>query len=102
MNALCVRLLDRALEDATRERTGAAAVLPAGLLDTIEREWADAVVGCLLFGSAARGRATDRSDVDLLVVLHPGQSIERSLYDRWDALVRARKQPDDHRVSPQF
>jgi predicted nucleotidyltransferase len=56
----------------------------------------DALVGVVLFGSAARGQASEGSDVDLLVVIESTVVLNRSLYQRWDAVCR------DERVSPHF
>jgi hypothetical protein len=102
LNALCVRLLDAGLSLGSGGSARAAAGLDPGLLDAVAREWAGELVGVAFFGSAARGEATETSDIDLLVVLEPGTRIERSLYDRWDGILRSRGRPADDRVSPQF
>ncbi len=54
--------------------------------------------GIILFGSVARGEATQKSDVDLLVVLPKTQQISRALYQRWDQVFA--KTEDIY--SPQF
>ncbi len=102
LNSLCVHLLEQGV--ATRSGgspRGATAVHPE-VLDAVERAWRGALVGVALFGSAARGDATEASDVDLLLVLEPGVPIERSLYDRWDEIVASERRPEFRRVSPQF
>jgi hypothetical protein len=43
------------------------------------------LAGVVVFGSWARGEATDGSDVDLLVVLDRRLPLTRSLYGAWDA-----------------
>ena len=47
------------------------------------------LVGVLLYGSWMRGEATDRSDVDALVVLEEGVDLTRALYRSWDAQALA-------------
>lgn len=54
-------------------------------------------LGILLFGSTARGEATERSDIDLLIILPETQSISRQLYLQWDKKFRAFE-----KYSPQF
>lgn len=44
----------------------------------------EALLGVIVFGSWARAEATDRSDVDLLLVLAPELPIVRELYRPWD------------------
>ena len=43
------------------------------------------LVGVVVYGSWARDELTERSDVDLLVVLSPDLAITRELYRAWDA-----------------
>ena len=52
--------------------------------------------------AAARGDATETSDVDLLIVLESAARIERPLYDQWDRVLRSRGRRSDDQVSPQF
>jgi len=57
------------------------------------------LAGVVVFGSAARGDFTERSDVDALIVLDPELPINRELYRGWDA------EPirwDGHAVEPHF
>jgi hypothetical protein len=42
------------------------------------------LVAVAVFGSWARGEATEASDVDLLIVVERGVRLTRSLYRRWD------------------
>jgi hypothetical protein len=102
LNTLCVRLLDAGLSVDDRRTAKAFADLDPGLLGAIEREWSADLVGIALFGSAARGNATSMSDVDLLIVLESAVPIERSLYDRWDRVLRSRGRRSDDRLAPQF
>ncbi len=102
LNSLCVRLLDEGLAGAKSATARAAPGLDPGLHEAIAREWSGELVGIALFGSAARGDATEASDVDLLVVLEGTAHIERSLYDRWERVLRSRGRRADDRVSPHF
>lgn len=102
LNSLCVRFLEASLQGEPVASARATPGLDLGLLEAVAREWSADRVGVALFGSAARGDATAASDIDLLVVLEPDARIERSLYDRWDRIVRSRGRRADDRVSPQF
>lgn len=44
----------------------------------------ESLAGVVAFGSWMRGEATNRSDIDALVVLHPNVPIVRALYRDWD------------------
>ena len=66
----------------------------------VENEWAqllsgarelfgDSLIGVVLFGSFARGEATPRSDVDLMVVVERSVPLTRELYRRWDSAVQS-------------
>ncbi len=54
-------------------------------------------LGIVLFGSAARGDATEKSDIDLLIVLPGEQKISRDLYQLWDQEFKKYE-----KYSPQF
>jgi len=57
------------------------------------------LIGVVAYGSWARDELTDRSDVDLLVVLSPDLAITRELYRAWDA---APLHWGSHPVEPHF
>lgn len=101
LNSLCARLLDTGTSGESGRSARVILGLPHTLVEQIGREWSGKLVGVALFGSAARGNATSASDIDLLVVLEPGTRIERSLYDRWEVVMRAGGVLS-RRVSPQF
>jgi len=67
--------------------------LTARVLET----WGDNLQGLAIFGSFARGRETDSSDIDLLVVLNRKMTLDRDIYSRWQ-LHRF----DGREVSPLF
>jgi hypothetical protein len=102
LNSLCVRLLETGLSGAPVATSHSTKAVDPGLLEAIGRKWYGQLVGIVLFGSAARGEAIETSDVDLLIVLESTTRIERSLYDRWDGVLRSRGRPGEDRVSPQF
>ena len=45
--------------------------------------------GIVLFGSVARGEATENSDCDVAVILNRGANINRKLYKQWEVLEEA-------------
>lgn len=57
------------------------------------------LVGVIAYGSWARNELTDRSDVDLLLVLTPDCSITRELYRAWDETLM---HWGSHRVETHF
>ena len=58
----------------------------AGLLEVVQRQFADTLEGVVLFGSYARGTALPSSDIDILLVLSASVPIDRDLYERWRPL----------------
>jgi predicted nucleotidyltransferase len=76
LNDHCVRLL---------ARPGGGGALAAGVVLRALEVAGDALAGVVLFGSYARGEATEESDVDILVVLDGALPVSRELYRRWDA-----------------
>lgn len=104
LNRLCAQLLGQSMSQAgangrfgTQASIAVNAPLNADLIGKLRKEFGDAMYGVVLFGSVARGQALDNSDLDLLIVLAPGQSICRALYTRWETAISA-----DPHVSPQF
>ena len=65
-------------------------------VDTAARVLGDELLGVVLFGSVARGEATDSSDTDLLLVTSSSVALSRELYRRWDEHCA------DSNVSPHF
>lgn len=93
LNDYCVHKLAAPVGDLARLRGGTDAVLRASAL------FGERLVGVVAFGSWARGRASEGSDLDLLVVVEDGVPLTRSLYRKWD------EQPivwDARRVEPHF
>jgi predicted nucleotidyltransferase len=59
----------------------------AGAIDALARAvdvFGADLVGVMMYGSWARGDVTDRSDIDLLVVVERTTRLTRALYRRWD------------------
>ncbi len=77
LNDYCARKLAAPLGDVTRD--GGAEVV-AGAAEVA----GDHLVGVVAFGSWARGEASDRSDVDVLVVVDEALRLSRRLYAEWD------------------
>ena len=76
LNEYCVRRL--AAEPGWADTDASALVRHA--TDVV----GDALVGVILYGSWARGRATPTSDVDALIVVDRRVPLTRSLYRTWD------------------
>ncbi len=80
-----------------------AVMISDSVTGEIVRRWHGDLVGLILFGSAARGDATDDSDIDLLLVVKPEVKIERGLYRLWDEFSRECASASDcGRISPHF
>lgn len=65
------------------------------------------LLGVVVFGSWARGEATESSDIDVLVVVAPDRDISRALYRHWDEERILWADPgsdlaDGRRVEPHF
>jgi len=105
LNQLCIRKLQAQAgisgdEFDSRVRHGAVA---SGLVDAIVKRWEAELVGLVLFGSAARGEATEASDIDLLLVMGPETPIARACYRSWDEFRRAYSgERDLDRISVHF
>jgi hypothetical protein len=78
LNDYCARKLAFPVDAAALAGDGPAVVSRAVGL------YSPHLIGVVVFGSWARGDATDGSDVDLLVVLDPRLPLTRSLYSAWD------------------
>jgi predicted nucleotidyltransferase len=104
LNQLCVAKLDAGGQPIAGlgGAPSHAGLFPTDLMEKIVRRWRSDLVGLVLFGSAARGDATDESDVDLLLVMKPDVRIARDLYRRWDELCRECGARDPDRISPHF
>lgn len=81
LNALCVKLLERGSETGGKEPGAFEAIVTF-----LQKRYRNQFLALVLFGSHARGEAQDTSDVDLMVVLHPSVSIQRSLYREIDRM----------------
>jgi hypothetical protein len=105
LNQLCVARLSAGGESlvGTGAVTAHAGILPSDFLDEVVRRWLGKLVGLILFGSSARGDATEDSDTDLLLVMRPGMKIERGLYRLWDEFRREDSGAEDSgKISPHF
>jgi hypothetical protein len=57
------------------------------------------LVAMVLFGSWARGTPRDNSDVDLLIVMKPGTTINRAVYRKWQDIAPDLKVCEPHFVA---
>lgn len=78
VNEFCVRRLSAPATDLDVDRD--AQLLFARANDA----FGPSLVGILLYGSWVRGEASDRSDVDVLIVVDRQVELTRSLYSHWD------------------
>ncbi len=76
LNEYCVRTLTAPGPDPT----GPGAVVAARAAEA----FGPALVGVVVYGSWARGEATEASDIDVLIVLDPRRSVTRATYLEWD------------------
>jgi predicted nucleotidyltransferase len=105
LNQACIARLERnqsLLTDLGTKAAAADLIIPE-FLSAIVRQWPDELVGLILFGSAARGDATEDSDIDLLLVMTPEVKIARDLYRLWDDFCDAHFGTRDYdNISPHF
>jgi predicted nucleotidyltransferase len=86
LNQLCVRKLQENVSvlgspGGSQMQQG---IVSCDLVAAIVNRWGAELVGLVLFGSAARGDATEASDIDLLLVMTPEAPISRACYRAWD------------------
>ena len=106
LNRYCVELLKQGLQDLQTasdvdERVGSR-IVPAAVLNQVRKTYSQALEGIILFGSAARDRLWESSDIDLLIVLRQDRAIEREIYRVWDDKVAGQFQLLSHKIAPQF
>lgn len=95
LHGLLRRAADEAglsLNDYCARKLAAPGAVEGPGTDVIARaaeQFGDDLLGVLVFGSWARGNTVDESDIDLLVVVHPGIAIVRDLYRAWDEAAPA-------------
>jgi hypothetical protein len=78
-------------------------IVSGGLMAEIVGRWEPELIGLVLFGSTARGEATESSDVDLLLVMMPEVPITRACYRVWDEFCREHSGAWDlERISAHF
>jgi hypothetical protein len=105
LNQLCLARLGAGGESPAGPGAAAAhtRLLPGNFLEEVVRRWLGELVGLILFGSFARGEATEASDTDLLLVMRPGMKIARGLYRLWDEFRREDSGGEDAgKISPHF
>ncbi len=94
LNRLCARTLEE----------GISGVTPAsgewqGTVTALRKKFGDSLLGVVLFGSVARGEATESSDIDLLIVVASDVPITRALYRWWDEAIAGQVESN---VNPHF
>lgn len=69
------------------------------ILHLLKRHYKSDLVGLVLFGSHARGTATEASDIDLLIILNSTVKLKASLYRDWEKYIASHL---DAAYSPHF
>ncbi len=105
LNQVCISRL-RANKNIVAElgvRTAEPKLVFPDFLKAAMQRWPEELIGMILFGSAARGDATEDSDIDLLLVMNREVKIARDLYRLWDDFCRERFGAQEHgNISPHF
>lgn len=103
INQLCVNQIKALTGASPASTSGVRFGIPEVELKNLLESSGCKVQGCVLFGSAARGELTSKSDLDLLLVLEPGESPSRDVYSLWEKKVEPfLKTKLAREVSPQF
>jgi hypothetical protein len=105
LNRICVMHLQTSEPPhaGSRTETAQSCTIPPDFLDRVIRQWQADLIGVILFGSAARGDATEASDIDLLLVMRPQVRILRHLYRLWEQMCQEHAGAQDvSRMSPHF
>ena len=82
LNAVCQQALEVYVSGNTRFGSGETET--SSIVSRIRELLGDALMGVVLFGSAARGESREGSDVDLILVLTQERALARNLYSLWD------------------
>ncbi len=85
LNSFCISRLKQSQKNSP---------VDSSLLNAILEEFNP--LGVIVFGSVVRGDHTEKSDLDLLIVMPSEVRVDRSLYKRWDSII------SDAKISPQF
>lgn len=81
VNSVLIQAIERGLS------TGDLQGSQPQIISSAERQFGEAFLGLLLYGSRARGDAYETSDTDILLVVDPSVRIERELYRSWDTIL---------------
>jgi predicted nucleotidyltransferase len=104
LNQLCVaKLQSNTAYAGINAGTARAPVISPDFLEKVFQRWQRDLVGLILFGSAARGDATEDSDTDLLLVMNTRVKIARDLYRVWEEFCGDHAGVEVYsRISPHF
>jgi len=86
LNSLCIEKLSQ----KTTSEKGKTVFdqIADALRPQLLKKFGNSFVGLLAFGSFVSGTSTEKSDIDLLVVLSPDVKIGRDLYNWWDDFIK--------------
>lgn len=105
LNSLCSEILSSsALPAPSSASSFYTEFIPSPFLEVLIEKWKDKVCGILLFGSVVRKEETEKSDIDLLLVLKEDMDLDRQLYRDWDHFYEKvqRSVTPLREISPQF
>jgi predicted nucleotidyltransferase len=103
LNEFCARRLREAVGESRSLTEEVRYGVPVSPLRRRLEEAGLPVLGCVVFGSVARGEADAASDLDLLLVLPSRFPLTRGLYEVWDReMAPVLKSSVPREVSPQF
>ena len=104
LNSLCTDILTSSLTSSSAASFSYSKSLPSPFLEKLIETWKDKLCGIILFGSVARKEETEKSDIDLLLILKESIELNRHLYREWDHFYEPLKHSLHlfKEISPQF
>lgn len=69
------------------------------LVEPLQKHFGKDLIGVAVFGSYVHGTATEKSDLDILIVLDSQITLQRSFYTWWDENIKSSL---DVELAPQF
>jgi len=89
LNSLCTEILSSSISPVSAVASSFyTEFVPPSFLEELTEKWKDKICGVILYGSVVRKEETERSDVDLLLILKEDVTLERQLYREWDSFYK--------------
>ena len=104
LNSLCTDILTSSLTPSSAASFSYSKSLPSPFLEKLIETWKDKLCGIILFGSVVRKEETEKSDIDLLLIVKESIELDRDLYREWDRFYESLKHALHllKEISPQF